>query len=259
MEIEKKRIIITGSQGRIGRILVGALSRDYDVCGIDSVGQGGGSDNRFTCLDLSNYDLLEKTLLKLGRVACVIHLAAQRHVSDHWDLVLKNTIVATRNIYEASRAVGIKKVIYASSNQVTAGYETNLPERSFGHQNQLISVEHQVRPNSNYSTCKVFGEALARQYWEAHSVSSICIRIGTVRDDDDPRSDPTGRWMRTWLSHRDLVQLVRKSIDADVTFGIYYGVSNNTGRFWDIANAQTDLGYVPVDDSARIDRDEVGT
>jgi nucleoside-diphosphate-sugar epimerase len=252
MEITKKRIVITGSQGRIGRILVGALASDYDVRGIDCTGQDDGSDTTFIRLDLSDYNLLEKTLLKLGQIACLIHLAAQRHVSDHWDLVLRNTIMATRNIYEASRAVGIKKIIYASSNQVTAGYETDLTES----ESQLISVEHQVRPTSNYATCKVFGEAIARQYWEAHRVRSICLRIGTVRDDDNPRTDPTGRWMRTWLSHRDLVQLVRKTINADVNFGIYYGVSNNTGRFWDISNAQTDLGYTPVDDSARIDKAE---
>jgi len=59
--------------------------------------------------------------------------------------------------------------------------------------------------------------------------------------------------MRTWLSHRDLVQLFRKSIDADVNYGIYYGVSDDAGRFWDIANAQSDLGYTPVDDSSKID------
>ena len=58
--------------------------------------------------------------------------------------------------------------------------------------------------------------------------------------------------MKTWLSHRDLVQLVRKSLESDVEFGIYYGVSDNTGRFWDISNAEKELGYKPEDNAAEI-------
>ena len=65
--------------------------------------------------------------------------------------------------------------------------------------------------------------------------------------DDDPRSNP--RFESTWLSHRDLVQLVRKSLSANVKFGIYYGVSHNAKRFWDILNAEAELGYHPEDDA----------
>jgi uronate dehydrogenase len=44
--------------------------------------------------------------------------------------------------------------------------------------------------------------------------------------------------------------LVQKAIETDIGFGIYYGVSNNTGRFWDISNAERDLGYIPQDNAA---------
>lgn len=33
-------------------------------------------------------------------------------------------------------------------------------------------------------------------------------------------------------------------------FAIFFGVSNNTGRFWDINNAQRLVGYAPQDDAA---------
>ena len=33
-------------------------------------------------------------------------------------------------------------------------------------------------------------------------------------------------------------------------FGIYYGVSNNKHRFWDIFNAKEELGYEPEDDAS---------
>ncbi|HEY9151311.1 MAG TPA: hypothetical protein VIN60_00380, partial [Anaerolineales bacterium] len=54
------------------------------------------------------------------------------------------------------------------------------------------------------------------------------------------------------LSHRDLVQLVRKSLLADVKFGIYYGISNNAKCFWDISNAEAELGYLPEDDASDV-------
>ena len=56
--------------------------------------------------------------------------------------------------------------------------------------------------------------------------------------------------MKTWLSHRDLVQLVNKSLGSNVMFGIYFGVSANMSVFWDISNARSELGYEPVDDAS---------
>lgn len=45
-----------------------------------------------------------------------------------------------------------------------------------------------------------------------------------------------------WLS-------VRLSLETPQRFGLYYGVSNNQRRKWDIENAHRELGYNPVDDS----------
>ena len=81
-------------------------------------------------------------------------------------------------------------------------------------------------------------------------METICLRIGSVRADDDPTENL--RFKRTWLSHRDLIQLVEKSLDSSIAFGIYYGISNNKGAFWDISNAQIELGYNPQDDASRI-------
>ena len=66
--------------------------------------------------------------------------------------------------------------------------------------------------------------------------------------DDKPLGNP---WFKKgWLSQRDLLQLVNKSLRSNVVFGIYYGMSNNTGGFWDITNARLELGYNPEDDAA---------
>jgi hypothetical protein len=80
-------------------------------------------------------------------------------------------------------------------------------------------------------------------------MACVCLRIGSVLKVDDPTRD--SRYMKTWLSHPDLIQLVRKSLRSTVTFGIYYGVSDSQGRFWDISNARAELGYDPQDDASR--------
>jgi hypothetical protein len=90
---------------------------------------------------------------------------------------------------------------------------------------------------------------MARYYSDRWGLSAICLRIGAVLEDDDPTRDPQNR--RIWLSHRDLVQLVEKSLSTNVDFGIYFGISNNQGAFWDISNARADLGYEPVEDGSR--------
>jgi hypothetical protein len=44
---------------------------------------------------------------------------------------------------------------------------------------------------------------------------------------------------------------VRRCIDAppDLGFAVFYGVSLNTWRIWDIRDAAAAIGYEPVDDA----------
>ncbi|MBI4324986.1 MAG: hypothetical protein HY674_06945 [Chloroflexi bacterium] len=53
-----------------------------------------------------------------------------------------------------------------------------------------------------------------------------------------------------WCSPRDLAQLIVKSIRSEARFAIFFGVSNNTGCFWDISNSKELVGYEPQDNSA---------
>ena len=46
------------------------------------------------------------------------------------------------------------------------------------------------------------------------------------------------------------MQLMKKSLLAEVKFAIYYGVSNNRKRFLDISNAMAEIGYQPEDDAS---------
>jgi len=131
---------------------------------------------------------------------------------------------------------------------VTGAYEGIPPRLHKQHNPEKIRISDPIRPDSDYGSSKAFGEIIARQYFELYGIKSICLRIGSVLRDDDPTKNE--HTMKTWLSHRDLIELFKKSIFSDVNFGIYYGVSNNKGRYWDISNAQKELGYKPQDDAS---------
>lgn len=241
----RPKILITGSKGLIGGILTKELERGFDVYGIDI--QGNKSQRIFKT-DISNLGKLRNVFAGIFPLDYIIHLAGDSEVKADWPSVLKNNIIGTKNIYELAREYKVKKMIFASSNHVTGGYE-GIPPKLHKEQNpKIISIKDSIRPDSDYGTSKVFGESLARQYFELYGISSICLRIGSVLKDDNPAQDE--RFIKTWLSHRDLVQLVEKSILSDIGFGIYYGVSNNKGKFWDISSAEKEIGYNPKDNAS---------
>lgn len=239
------KILITGSMGRIGTILTEGLADSFDIYGFDRV---ASQTKRTFRVDISDYAELENAFLQIAPVACVIHLAADPRIGADWGSILKNNIVGTKNLYEAARNFKVKKVVFASSNHVTGGYEGIPPVLDKLSRPEAITIRHPLRPDSDYGTSKVFGETVARQYYELFAIRSICLRIGSVLKDDNPTGNERQR--RIWLSHRDLIQLFRKSILSEVEFGIYYGISNNKDSLWDISNAKEELGYDPEDDSS---------
>jgi hypothetical protein len=51
-----------------------------------------------------------------------------------------------------------------------------------------------------------------------------------------------------WMSRRDCAELVAACLEAEhVPWGVFYGVSNNPRRFWDIEHARELLGWEPRD------------
>ncbi|MCK5460249.1 NAD(P)-dependent oxidoreductase [Candidatus Parcubacteria bacterium] len=240
-----KKIIITGSQGIIGKILTKKLNSQFHIYEID-ITDRNHNKNYFQA-DISNLKSLSSVFKKIGKSDLLIHLAASSAPNAKWEYVLKNNIIGIKNIYECARIFGIKKVVFASSSHITAGYEKDALNKK---NQKLVSIHDPIRPNSDYGSSKAFGEAIARQYFELYKIKSICLRIGAVLSDDNPTKDKTGRNLKIWLSHRDLLQLIKKALFSNIKFGIYYGVSNNKWKFWNISNAKKELNYQPTDNAS---------
>lgn len=244
--MSSKKILITGINGLIGGVLREALAENHEVVGLDLEGE---FSEQILQVDISRYHQLAKAIRELSPLDAIVHLAGNPSVNASWEDVLEANIVGTRNIFEAAREFEVPRVIFASSNHVTGAQDGIEPELNSDGQPATVSPSQPVRPDSEYGLSKACGELIARYYYDKWGVQAICLRIGAVLKNDDPTGNPQNRLL--WLSYRDLVQLVEKSLAAEVGFGIYYGISANQGAVWDIANARQELGYEPLDDSSR--------
>lgn len=240
------KLLITGDMGLVGQTLWRGLSDTFELYGVD-LSRKESTGNLFQA-DISSFEQIDAVMGQIPALSLIVHLAGDPRTDADWQSVLRNNIDGTRNLYETARLHGIQRVVFASSNHVTGAYEGFPPSLHTQPHPTLITLQDPIRPDGNYGVSKAAGEAIARMYYELYGIESVCLRIGTVLGDDNPGRDP--RHESTWLSHRDLVQLVRKSLLAKIKFAIYYGVSNNRKRFWDISNAEQEIGYQPESDAS---------
>lgn len=247
----RRRVLITGASGLIGGILRAALRDDYEPCGVD-IRPVPGFDS--LTADMTDLDAVQPAF---EGVDTVIDLAAIPSEDTPWKDVLANNIPSTYNAFEASRRAGVRRIIFASSNHATGMYEGDPPYSSIvaGRYEGLepgslprITTSMPIRPDGPYGIAKAFGEAVGRHYSDRYGLSVICLRIGTLNREGRPLNP---RHFATLLTHRDLTQLVIRCIEAPDTlrFGIFYGVSNNRWRFWDISDSAEEIGYHPEDDA----------
>lgn len=237
----KKKVLITGAAGRIGQVLRDGLRDRYRLRLMyhrtvlpaapgDEVCQGKITDLAFVESAVAGMD-------------AIVHLAGNPNVPATWEEVLEANIEGTYCLYEAARRQGVKRVVFASTNHVTGFYEQ---------EGVYTKPEMPARPDSYYGVSKAFGEDLGQYYVDEFGLEVISLRIGSFQPDKSVTEREGDRILSTWLSHRDCVQLVWRSIEADVRSGIYYGISGNTRAYWDISNARSELGYEPEDDAERL-------
>ncbi len=247
------KVLVTGSTGLIGSMLINALSGSFEFSGLDARVPTNAPDIPTHVADGSDFDAISPAF---SGIDAVIHLAANVAVGTTWPDVLKNNISMTHNVYEAARQHGVKRVVFASSNHAVGNFEMDEPYSRIrvGDYEGLTpgefkQIDHTVpiRPDSDYGVSKAFGEATGRYYHEHFGLEVACLRIGTV----NPQNSPVGsvRSLATWLSHRDLAQLVNQCLTQPLGFEIFYGVSDNTWRFWDTDYAKKIIGYAPLDNA----------
>jgi uronate dehydrogenase len=227
------KLLITGAAGKIGRVLRQGLRGRYDWLRLTDIAPLGPAGPGEECVAADLGDLAAMERLCAG-IDCVVHLGgvSEEPAENAWAQVLPANIVGVYNLFEAARRAGVRRVVFASSNHAVGFYERS----------QTVGVDMPLRPDGIYGLSKCFGEALGRLYADKHGMSVACLRIGSFRELPEDR-----RQFATWISPRDMVQLVQRCLEApSFDFLVAYGISNNPTSFWSNDAVQW-LGYRPQD------------
>jgi len=116
-------IIVTGGSGQAGKACVRDLQEHgYDVTSVDLVPAASGGV-RFSRVDLTDFGQTVAALSaideRVTKVTGIVHLAAIRApglAPNH--VIFETNTVSTYNVFEAARQLGIKNIVWASSETV---------------------------------------------------------------------------------------------------------------------------------------------
>ncbi|AZZ45473.1 NAD-dependent dehydratase [Pseudomonadaceae bacterium SI-3] len=227
------RLLLTGAAGGLGKVLRETL-RPYakiirlsDIAPMDA--PTGDHEEVVQC-NLADKAAVHALCEGVDAIAHFGGVSVERPFEE----ILEANIKGVFHIYEAARKHGIKRVIFASSNHVIG----------FHKQTETIDANAPRRPDSYYGLSKSYGEDMASFYFDRYGIETVSIRIGSSFPEPLNR-----RMMATYLSYRDLTNLIERSLfTPNVKHTVVYGASANRDLWWDNHMA-THLGFEPQDTS----------
>ena len=244
----KRKVLVTGMSGKIGRAVLKRLGDKYDFTALN---RGAMAGVRCVTADITDFQSIRP---HFENQDTVVHLAAALGPGEDVRDIVERNVWGSYSVFEAARQAGVKRVIFASSGSVILSHtlESPLRELESGEYDKLpnawpmLTHESPVRPNSIYGCSKVWGEALGRYYSDVFGISIICVRFGWIPETDRPAATRT---FAVWCSHNDASQMVDRCIEADdgLRFDVFYAVSDNKYGYRDLSHAKEVIGYVPED------------
>jgi nucleoside-diphosphate-sugar epimerase len=176
MEIElMANVMITGGSGLLGwRIVEQLLEQGHEVTIFDLVINHeniGPFSDRITKVqgDINDLRLMLATM-KINKIDHVVHLAAAIGHVSHLNPAgaFRTNIVGTTNVFDCAVALGIRRVVWASSAAVLQMDE--------GYDNRPLDEEFMPRSTDAYGISKIACESLAKSYANDQGLDSIAIR-----------------------------------------------------------------------------------
>lgn len=176
------KYLVTGGAGFIGSNLVDELiNLGHDVICIDD--ESAECHEQFYWndkaqnykYDICNYDLIAPLFID---VDCVFHVASDARIQPAIlspKKSIQSNAVGTANVLELCRVNKVDRLIYSSTSSAY-GKKALLP-------NQEIQQSDPLTP---YSAAKVFGENLAKVYYNLYGLKTISLRYFNVYGDRQP-------------------------------------------------------------------------
>ncbi|MFW5468577.1 NAD-dependent epimerase/dehydratase family protein [Knoellia sp. CPCC 206435] len=251
------RIFFTGGSGKAGKHVATFLAQQgHQVTNADLVplGDPGVSDLKVDLTDVGQvYSALaglarmnELELASVPAYDAVVHFAAVPAILLTADApTFATNVVSTYNVIEAATRLGIRKVVFASS-ETTYGVCFAQGERR--PQYLPVDEEHPTVPEDSYAMSKVANEVTARSFQARTGADIYGLRINNVIEPHEYAesfpaylADPALRRRNifAYIDTRDLGQMVHRCLEVD---GLGYEVFN-------VANA--DMSVAATTDEVR--------
>jgi nucleoside-diphosphate-sugar epimerase len=227
-------IIVTGGSGKAGKTCVSDLQEHgCDVACIDLV-RPINEGVRFSRVDLTDFGQTMAAVCaideRVNKVTGIVHLAAipaPGLAPNH--VIFETNTVSTYNVFEAARQVGIKNIVWASSETVLGlPFATPPPYVP-------VDEEYPGRPESAYSLSKLLGEEMAKQFcrWDPE-LKVIGLRFSNVMDPTDYarfpsfQDDAAKRKWNLWgyIDARDAAQAVRLALESNLKGAEVFVIAN---------------------------------
>ena len=231
-------IIVTGGSGLAGRAVVKDLvEHGYEVASIDMAPQPAGQGVPFSRVDLTDYGQALATLSAIddrySHVEGIVHLAAipaPGLAPNH--VIFETNMVSTYNVFEAARVLGIRNVVWASSETVLGlPFETPPPYVP-------VDEAYRPRPETAYSLSKYLSEEMAREFcrWDP-AFKIFGLRFSNIMAperyaefpafDADPKLRRWNLW--AYIDARDAAQAVRLALESPLKGAEVFIIANEDG------------------------------
>jgi nucleoside-diphosphate-sugar epimerase len=212
------KVVVTGASGKAGRAVVRDLiQHDYEVLAVDVVPPPSDSQATSLLADVTDFG---QTLECLSGAAAVVHLAAIPASGIHTEeTTFRTNMLGTYNIFEVARLVGLRRVVWASSETIFGlPFEREQPAYA------PIDEEHPALPESSYALSKLLAEELGRQLHRWSRAPYVALRFSNIMEPPDYERFPSfwrdaalRRWnLWGYVDSRDVALSCRLALDADL-------------------------------------------
>ncbi len=218
------RVLVTGGSGRLGQYVIEhLLEQGYQVINAD-VKPPAAPYAEWRCpfrtCDLSDYG---QTFATLYGFDAVVHLAADpRPDSDHLSGAQRfhNNTAAVYNVFNAAVALGLERVVWASSETVY-GYPFDVVVPDYA----PMDEQHPYAPQSSYAISKLVGETMAGQFNRLSGIPFVGLQLSNIVMPSVYEQFPTF-WANpklrifdlwSYVDCRDAAQAVGLSLTANVS------------------------------------------
>ncbi len=221
------KIVVTGGSGKAGRAVVrDLLDHGYDVLNVDTAAPAERI-SEFLRVDLTHYG---EAVEALTGADAVVHLAAIPAPGLFTEEVTFRVNCALNyNVFAASVALGLKRVVWASS-ETTLGLPFDRQKPHYA----PIDEQAPLYPELSYALSKVLGEEMARQMNRWSGVPFVALRFSNIMEPHDYQrfpsfwGDPLIRKWNLWgyIDARDAAQSCRLGLEADTTGAEAFIIAN---------------------------------